>query len=263
VYASEAFTGKSPHGIYSDAIEELDWSVGRILAVLEELGIDDNTLVIFTSDNGATRDGENHPLRGGKATIWEGGMRVPCVMRWPSRMPAGRVVSEVITCMDLLPTFAGLAGGTLPEKTIDGHDIAPLLTGEADAASPYEKFFYYRIDQLRAVRSGKWKLHLAVDPTIEGWDGKGRGKAELALYDLESDIGEERNVAAQHPEVVERLKKYAEEARKEIGDWKLKGSGQRPAGMVERSVHSSDGVELEPTDWIGNPDSPLFQRAGK
>lgn len=177
VYASPGFEGKSGHGIYSDAVQELDWSVGEILDALKQLGIDGNTLVVFSSDNGAINHGENHPLAGGKGTILEGGMRVPCVMRWPAGMPAGRTCGELITVMDFLPTFARLAGGKLPEKKIDGHDILPLMAGEEGAKSPYEVFYHYRIDQLRAIRSGKWKLHLALDPTLEGWDGKRRGTA--------------------------------------------------------------------------------------
>ncbi len=263
IYASQAFNGKSEHGVYSDAIHELDWAVGEILRTLKELEIDDNTLVIFTSDNGATGRGENHPLSGSKGTILEGGMRVPCVMRWPAAIPAGNTCEELITVMDLLPTITKLAAGKLPENKIDGRDIYPLMSGEKDAKSPYEKFFYYRIDQLRAVRSGRWKLHLALDPTLEGWDGVRKGTAELALYDLQADIGEKTNVADKHPEIVERLLAYTEEARKDIGDWEVKGAGQRKAGWVENPVHRSTTTDLKSTDWIGNPDSALFDQGRK
>jgi arylsulfatase A len=263
VYASPEFEGKSGHGIYGDAVQELDGSVGEILDALKQLGIDRNTLVVFSSDNGAINHGENHPLAGGKGTILEGGMRVPCVMRWPAGMPAGRTCGELITVMDFLPTFARLAGGKLPEKKIDGHDILPLMAGEEEARSPYEVFYHYRIDQLRAIRSGKWKLHLALDPTLEGWDGKRSGTAELALYDLDADIGESKNVAAEHPEVVARLTAYVEKARNDLGDWNIEGGGRRKAGWVDAPVHPAEGVDLKPTDWIGNPDSPAAAAAQK
>ncbi len=255
-YASPAFDGKSGQGVYCDAIAELDWSVGEILRTLRELGIDDNTLVIFTSDNGATSRGENLPLSGGKGKILEGGMRVPCVMRWPGAIPAGKTSGELITVMDFLPTFTKLAGGRLPKAKIDGKDISPLMFGRAGATTPYEKFFYYRIDQLRAVRSGGWKLHLAIDPTLEGWDGVRKGKCDLALYDLDTDIGEKTNVADKHPDVVKRLSAYAAEARKDIGDWHAPGTGQRKSGRTENPVHPATTTSIKPTDWIGNPDSP-------
>jgi arylsulfatase A len=259
IYAGPGFEGKSEHGVYSDAIHELDWAVGQILDTLEELHIDDHTMVVFTSDNGATSRGENFPLSGGKANILEGGMRVPCVMRWPKKIPAGKTSGELITVMDFLPTFTDLAGGQLPDTKIDGKNIKHLILGKKKAKSPYEKFFYYRIDQLRAVRSGRWKLHLAVDPTLEGWDGKKRGTCEMALYNLKTDIGEKTNVAELHPEVVKRLTAYAENARKDIGDWPVKGAGQRKAGWVENPVHPSSNTNITPTDWIGNPDSTQFK----
>jgi arylsulfatase A-like enzyme len=258
-YASEEFAGKSGNGLYADVIEELDWSVGEVLRTLQEAGLDQNTLVIFTSDNGATSSGSNLPLRGGKGNIWEGGMRVPCLMRWPGTIPAGQTCEELITVMDFLPTFAGLSGGNLPRNRIDGKDIYALMNGKPDARSPYEKFFYYRIDQLRAVRSGDWKLHLPVDPTIEGWDGVRRGKAELALYNLRNDIAETTNVAAQHPDVVKRLTAFAAEARIEIGDWEFPATSQRKAGWEENPLHPATTTNIKPTDWIGNPDSHLYK----
>lgn len=262
-YASEAFSGKSKYGIYSDVIQEIDWSVGEILSTLRELNIDDNTLVIFTSDNGATSRGENHPLSGGKGSILEGGMRVPCVMRWPAAIPAGKTSGELITVMDFLPTFTKLAGGELPKARIDGKDISGLMFGQTGAKTPYEKFFYYRIDQLRAIRSGDWKLHLALDPTLEGWDGVRKGKCDLALYDLRTDIGEKTNVADKHPDVVKRLSAYAVEARKDIGDWQIPGTGQRKAGRVDNPVHPATTTDIKSTDWIGNPDSFLYDLGKK
>ena len=220
-------------------------------------------MVVFTSDNGATARGENLPLSGSKGKILEGGMRVPCVMRWPKAIPAGKTCRELTTIMDFLPTFTKLAGGDLPKTKIDGMDIFALMSGRKDAKTPHEKFFYYRIDQLRAVRSGDWKLHLAIDPTLEGWNGVRKGSCELALYDLKSDIGEKTNVADKHPDVVKRLTAYAAEARKDIGDWGVKGAGQRKAGWVENAVHPTTTTKIKPTDWIGNPDSPQYDRGRK
>jgi len=233
-HASLDFKGRSGNGLYGDAIEEIDWSAGRLLEVLKEVGLDEQTIIIFTSDNGASGRGSNLPLSGGKATTKEGGMRMPCIMRWPGRIPAGKTCDELCTTMDLLPTLAGLAG-TQPEKdrTIDGKDIWPLMSGAAGAKSPHEAFYYYFMSQLQAVRSGQWKLHLALAPQINGFGGKPEGPREAALYNLHDDIAESRNVIAEHPDVVKKLMEFAEKARAEIGDYQKKGTGQRPAGWVE------------------------------
>ena len=237
-FASEAFKGKSANGTYGDAVEELDWSMGEILRALEENGIDDRTLVVWTSDNGPSeRPGVAHgsiaPLTGWGYSTGEGGMRMPFVARWPGRIPAGIVSDEVTTAMDLLPTFAGLAGGETPsDRAIDGHDIWPILSGKPGAKSPYKAFCYYFLGQLQAVRSGKWKLDL---PLEEKWDRR-RWRSEkgdpspLELFDLDADIGEKQNVAAANPDVVKRLTTFAEQAREELGDIGRKGAGQRPAG---------------------------------
>ncbi|MBM3745502.1 MAG: sulfatase, partial [Acidobacteria bacterium] len=164
--ASEKFQGKSAHGLYGDVIEELDWSIGQILARLRKLGLDENTLVMFSSDNGPVirpglRGGSAGPLRGSKNTTWEGGHRVPCIMRWPGRIPRGRVCHALVTAMDILPSFARLAGASPPaDRIIDGRDIRPLILGERGARSPHEAFYYYRDERLQAVRSGRWKLHV-------------------------------------------------------------------------------------------------------
>jgi len=157
VHASPAFKGKSGNGPYGDAIEEIDWSAGQLAATLKELGIDERTLVMVTSDNGAIRQGSNLPFSGGKATTKEGGMRMPCIMRWPGHVPAGQTCDELCTTMDLLPTLAALAG-TRPaaERPIDGKDIWPLMAGEKGARSPHAAFYYYYMSQLQAVRSGSY-----------------------------------------------------------------------------------------------------------
>lgn len=229
-YASEKFAGKSANGIYGDSIEEIDWSTGQILDLLDELELREKTLVIFMSDNGGSlRNGaSNHPLKGGKGSCDEGGMRVCCLVRWPGRVPAGEECAELITSMDWLPTCARLAGASLPNRTLDGKDVLPLLSGTRDASTPHEAFFYYWMENLECVRSGKWKLRVA--------DRRQRESRELdqpRLYDLQADVGETTDVAADHPEVVTALLRLAEEARADLGDGSSAGAGQRPPGAAE------------------------------
>ena len=232
--SGDMFRGKSNNGPYGDSVEEMDWSTGEILSALRRLGLDENTLVIFTSDNGATRRGSNQPLSGGKASIMEGGMRVPCLVYWPGKIPAGAICDEVASTIDLLPTLARLAGGVIPaDHAIDGKDITDLFLRKPGARSPHtEGFYYYFMSQLQAIRVGKWKLRLPLDPEIGGWTGQPRGKSEAWLYDLEADIGEKQNVAAEHPDVVAWLTSLAEKASLEIGDYKVQGKGQREPGYV-------------------------------
>ena len=196
--------------------------MGQILDALERNGIDDNTLVVFTSDNGPAT-GKAAPLRGKKGSTYEGGMREPTVVRWPNKIPAGHANDEIMTAMDLLPTFAKLAGADLPtDRVIDGKDIWPVITGEAK--TPHEAFFYYRDNNLRAVRSGKWKLHLTTAKVTAKGLGKDTGPV---LFDLDSDIGEKKNVLAAHPEVAKRLGSYIETFEKELAQ------NSRPAGFVD------------------------------
>jgi arylsulfatase A-like enzyme len=232
--SGDKFRGKSLNGSYGDSVEEADWSTGEILAAVNRLGLDDNTLVIFSSDNGAIGRGSNRPLSGGKATTLEGGMREPCIMRWPGHVPAAAVCDEVVSTLDLLPTFAKMIGGAVPDnRPIDGKDISDIILGRPGAKSPHtEGFYYYFMSQLQAVRLGKWKLRLALDPEIAGFTGKPQGKSPLQLYDLDADIGEKNNVVADHPDIVVQLTALAEVARKEIGDYKVKGRGQREPGYM-------------------------------
>ena len=234
LFASSRFKGKSERGRYGDTIEEIDWSTGEILKALKDTGVDENTLVLFTSDNGSQQKGSNYPLRGRKGQTWEGGQRVPCVVRWPGKIPEGSESSEIVSTLDLLPTFAKLAGVPLPEKTIDGHDASNILLGEKKAKSKHEAFYYYQMDQLQCVRSGKWKLHLALDAKKRNW-GKPEGKTPQQLYDLDADVGETKNVSVDHPEVVKRLLALAEKARMELGDTNKSGKGQREAGLVKKA----------------------------
>ena len=234
IFATKNFKGKSKDGIYGDAVEELDWSTGEILKTLKQLGIDNNTIVLFTSDNGSRREICNKPLRGRKGRTDEGGMRVPCVVRWPGKIPAGSTCSEVASTIDLLPTFAKLAKAKLPaERKIDGHDIWPLLSGKENAKSPHEGFYYYQMDQLQAVRSGKWKLFVQMQSKKRNW-GKPEGESPLKLFDLSTDIHEDNDIKDKHPEVVKRLLLLADKARKELGDMKQPGKGQREAGWVKQ-----------------------------
>ncbi len=235
VYSSPRFAGKSANKGYGDSVEEIDWSTGEILATLKKLDIDRHTLVIFTSDNGAASKwgGSNLPLSGWKGSTMEGGMREPCVMRWPGKIPAGKKCGELTTTMDLMPTFAKLAGGSPPaDRIIDGKDIWPLMSGKEGAKSPHKAFYYYFRDQLQAVRSGKWKLHLPRQIKKTKMMRSDPGFTPPKLYDLEKDIAEKIDVAAKNPAVVKTLKALAEKARADLGDGQRAGKGQRPAGMV-------------------------------
>jgi len=270
VHASAKFKGKSQTGIYGDAVEELDWSIGEVLAALKKHGLEKNTLVIFTSDNGpflsyGSHAGSAGPYRGGKLTAFEGGVRMPCIMRWPGTIPAGKTCEEIVSTIDLLPTLTKLCGGEMPKLPIDGKDIQPLMVGKEGAKSPHEAFYYYNGTELHAVRAGQWKLHFP-HPYLEvagepGKDAKPSNfekltpasikdssmvgiatrhgykveRCGLELYDLTNDPGESKNVAEKNPEVVKRLQRLADEMRKELGDslGEKKGSGVRPPGKKE------------------------------
>jgi arylsulfatase A-like enzyme len=222
LYAPYRFLQQAQNGPYGAAVEHIDETTGVLLDTLSELGIDENTLVTFTSDNGSNgrNGGSNIPLRGNKGSTWEGGMREPCVMRWPGHIPAGTTCSELCTAMDMLPTLGNLAHAEMPEdRSIDGKDIQALIFGEEGASSPYEAFFYYGQNNLRAVRVGKWKLHLE--------DGM--------LVDLDADIGETTDISRHHPDVVSELEAQVEQCRRDLGDaiQGVEGVGCRPAGWVE------------------------------
>ena len=238
LFPGKPFQGKSQDGPYGDWIEEIDSSTGRILEALKTHGIDNNTLVVFTSDNGSHREkaGCNLPLRGRKGRTDEGGMRVPCIARWPNKIPAGSTCGEIAGTIDLLPTIAKLAGRSAPtDRIIDGRDIWPLLSGQENAKSPHEAFFYYQMDQLQAVRSGDWKLFVPMESKKRNW-GKPDGKTEAKLFNLAADIHEDNNVAAEHPDVVAKLMTLAERARKDIGDVGRPGLNQRAPGWVSRGT---------------------------
>ena len=247
---SDKFRGKSKQGLYGDVIEEIDWSVGRILDALKRNGIDDQTWVIFTSDNGpwlsyGNRAGSAKPLREGKGTTWEGGTREPCIMRWPGKIPAGTDASDMFMTIDLLPTIAGVVGADLPERKIDGLDVWPIISRQPGAENPHEAYwFYYGTNELQAVTTGdgRWKLQLPhAYRTLAGRPGGRDGtpapysQARVKrpeLYNLAEDIGETKDVASEHPEIVSRLEALAEKARAELGDalTKRPGAGRRNPG---------------------------------
>ncbi|MCR9296467.1 MAG: sulfatase [bacterium] len=257
LYASEDFRGKSGAGLFGDVVMEVDWSMGQILDTLRKHDLHENTLVIFTTDNGPWLSYGDHagsaaPLREGKGTMWEGGCRVPTLMWWPGKIPAGASCDELASTIDILPTMAALIEAELPDHTIDGKDIRPLMFGEADAKSPHEYFcHYYGGGELQAVRDRQWKLFFPHQyRTMAGRPGGTDGiptaysqaKTGLELYDLKSDVGETTDLAEQHPEIVARLQEAAEQFRQDLGD-KLtdrQGSGIRPAGRIE------EGDELLP-----------------
>jgi arylsulfatase A len=248
LFVSAKFRGKSQGGLYGDVIMEIDWAVGEILRALKKQGLDEHTLVLFTSDNGPWLSYGNHagsagPLREGKGTSFEGGHREPFIARWPGKIPADTVCTEPAMNIDLLPTIASLTGGELPTHRIDGQDIWPLFAGVPGAKSPQEAyFFYYGRNELQAVRSGPWKLffpHRArsmqgQEPGKDGIPGKYKPlPVEPALYRLSDDLGETRNVLTEYPEEAQRLQALAEKARADLGDALTQrlGAGLREAGQ--------------------------------
>lgn len=249
LFVSKEFEGKSGAGLFGDAVMEIDWSVGEILAALDRNALSEKTLVVFTTDNGPWLNYGNHagsagPLREGKGTMFEGGYRVPCVMRMPGQIPAGTECQELCGTIDLLPTVAKLLQIELPaERTIDGRDIWPLMTASPGAASPHKAYYCYYDNQLRAIRDERWKLLFPHQSrTLGGRAGGVDGypvqydqvDVGPALYDLDADVGETRDVAAEHPDVVARLTAAAEQARDDLGDSLTGRTGKniRPPGRV-------------------------------
>ena len=247
---SAQFEGKSKGGIYGDVIEEIDWNIGRIFKTLIEEGLDEITYVFYMSDNGPWYlgrskghinrigpDAEAHggsalPLRGAKTSTWEGGLRVPCIMWAPGKIPAGSVCEEIASTMDMLPTIAKLAGGKVPQdRIIDGHDISKIVHGVKGATSPTKAIYYYQRTQLQAVRSGQWKLHLPRSAD-EKWGYYSKAEDDIdiqkpMLFNLKTDIAETNDVSTLHPEVVKNLLQLAERARNDIGDVDQIGTNAR------------------------------------
>ncbi|HEY1788794.1 MAG TPA: sulfatase [Verrucomicrobiae bacterium] len=253
LHPGAAFRGKSGNGLYGDWVEEVDWSVGRVLKTLKQLSLDTNTLVLFTSDNGpwliqGKNGGGAGPLRGGKATTWEGGMREPTIAWWPGTIPADTTRDAVASEMDVLPTFVKLAGGQVPtDNKIDGVNIWPLLSGQSQT-SPHEALYYFNGVRLQAVRSGRWKLAIAAQGT-----GRGNGALTRAtfdkprLYNLDIDIGEKNDVASENPEVVARLQGLIRRMDADLGR-NANGPGVRPPGRVAHPQLLLKGVADEYID---------------
>lgn len=229
---SGKFKGKSEQGLFGDVMMEIDWSVGKIMKTLEENGLSDNTLVIFTSDNGPWLNFGNHAgstagLREGKGTSFEGGQRVPCLMKWPGIIPRGFVCNELAATIDILPTLAAIIGAGLPEKRIDGVNILPLMKGDSTANPREYLYYYYQQNSLEAIRKGSWKLVLphkyrsyeGVMPGQNGYPGEyAQAETGLALYDMRRDPGERYDVKELYPEIVEDLTELANQAREDLGD---------------------------------------------
>jgi arylsulfatase len=275
---SDRFRGRTQQGMYGDVMEELDWSAGQVMEALDRNGISENTLVIFTSDNGPWLNFGNHagsagPLREGKGTAFEGGPRVPAIWRWPGHIPAGSVSTKMASTIDVVPTVAAITGAALPERPIDGVSILPLLEGEEDA-DPRDRFLFYYGGQLRGVRLGKWKRvyehrtrsYVGVEPGMDGLPGPyAHPTVPAALYDLESDVGETTDVSAEYPEIVRELDALAEEARASLGDRltgrrgsEIRPPGRRPFDRPERVDHLAVGAALTLT----TPPSPSYPGSG-
>ncbi len=241
---SERFKGRSQRGKYGDVVAEIDWSVGEILEFVRSSKLDNKTLVLFTSDNGPwLRRGEHGglatPLRGGKGTTYEGGVRVPCLMWHPGTIPAETECNEIATTMDILPTFAAMSGGEVPsDRTIDGHNISSLVLGEPEGTSPYDYLLYYFGNELHAVRSGRWKLRARNhyrNENIYNFSAPNDVFLPAALYDLERDPGEQKSVLKDHPKIVARLQGYLDMARADLGDslTGIKPTNVRSIGKIE------------------------------
>jgi len=253
LFVSEKFKGKSERGLYGDVIMEIDWSVGQLMKALKENGLEENTIVIFTSDNGPWLSYGNHagsalPLREGKGTAWEGGQREPFIIKYPAQLKAGQKINVPVMAIDILPTIAELTDSKLPENTIDGKSAWKILTGERKEPVQDAYFFYYRVNEMHGVRYGKWKLYFPH--TYRTMDGQEPGKdgqpgeyrmvdlKEIELYNLEKDISETKNVASEHPEIVNQIKLLANRMRTRLGDslLGLDGTETREPGRLDKQA---------------------------
>jgi len=249
LFVSEKFKGKSERGLYGDVIMEIDWSVGQIRETLKAEGLEENTLIIFTSDNGpwlnyGEHSGSALPLREGKGTALEGGQREPTIMAWPGVLPQGSTMSSPMMNIDILPTIAEVTNSKLPEQIIDGKSVWKLLKGETTVGPQEAYFFYYRVNELHGVRYQNWKLYFPHSyRSLNGREGGKDGLPvnyeqlrfdEIELYDLSKDISETRNVAIDHPEVVQKIKALAETMRGQLGDALTDrvGTENRPVGII-------------------------------
>jgi len=250
LFVSDKFKGKSERGLYGDVIMEIDWSVGQIIQALKDNGLEEDTMVIFTSDNGPWLSYGNHagsalPLREGKGTAWEGGQREPFIMKYPKKLKPGRTVDVPMMAIDILPTIAHVTESKLPEQVIDGKNAWPILTGERTQPVQDAYFFYYRVNEMFGVRYGKWKMYFphryrtmdGQEPGKDGQPGNYRyvDMEEIELYDVVNDVSETNNVAEAHPEIVAEIKARANTMRQRLGDslMELEGSETREPGRVD------------------------------
>lgn len=238
IYASSEFEGKSLNGIYGDAIEEIDYSVGRIMYILDSLNISDNTIVVFTSDNGAAKPfgGSNIPLTGWKGSNYEGGFRVPCIIKWEKLYSKGTKDSTFTSIMDFLPTFAEIVDYDLDtSRKIDGESMVRLLKEGSDLTFRNREFYYYYRDQLQAVRKGNWKLFLPLKIKQTRWNeilSEGSGQISK-LVNLGSDLQEQIDLSLKYPDKLEELNEIAQRIRQDLGDNDNQGNNQRPAGWID------------------------------
>ncbi|MDX1327746.1 MAG: sulfatase [Arenibacter sp.] len=249
LFVSDKFKGKSEGGLYGDVIMEIDWSVGEIIKSLKSNDLEENTVVIFTSDNGPWLAYGNHagsalPFSQGKGTAWEGGQREPFIIKYPEKLSPGRTIDIPVMAIDILPSIAEITGAPLPELPIDGKSIWPLLTGDSTESPQEAYFFYYRVNELHGVRYGKWKMYFphtyrTMDGQVPGADGlpgeyKMVALEDIALYDVVADKAETKNVAADHPEVVKKIRLLANDMRQKLGDslLDLEGSENREVGRL-------------------------------
>jgi arylsulfatase A-like enzyme len=247
---SDKFKGRSKQGLFGDVVMELDWSVGEVMKALKDNALTENTLVIFTTDNGPWLNFGNHAgsaggLREGKGCSWEGGQRVPCIMSWPAKIPAGTICNNIASTIDILPTLCSIAGASLPEKRIDGVNILSLMEGDFDSNPRNVFYYYYRRNSLENVRKGQWKLVLPHTfrsyegklPGNDGWPGEySSGKTGYALYDMRRDPGERYDVKELYPEIVDQLKKLAADMRQDLGDenYNMPGVNSRKPGSAKK-----------------------------
>ncbi|APQ17718.1 arylsulfatase [Maribacter hydrothermalis] len=250
LFVSDKFKGKSNRGLYGDVIMELDWSVGEIIKSVEKNGLTDNTIIIFTSDNGpwlayGNHSGSAFPFREGKGTGWEGGQREPFIIKYPKEIKGGTVIDAPLMAIDILPTLAEVTSAKLPKNIIDGKSAWSLLTGKTNESPQEAYFFYYRINELFGVRYGKWKLYFphkyrtmnGQEPGKDGLPGEYKmiDLTEIELYNLESDPSETNNVAANYPKVVEKIQILADNMRTRLGDSlkDMEGLETRLPGMID------------------------------
>lgn len=251
--AGKDYRGKSRDGVRGDVMQELDWGVGQMMAALEDSGIADNTIVIFTSDNGPTANQYAKPYRGTKYVTFEGGHRVPFIVHWPVKIKQGSVSNVDTHAMDVFPTLSAAIGAELPkDRVYDGENLLPILDGRPLGRSEMQPFFYYNCENLQAIRSGPWKLHLPRSKEqLPFWD-KNKAFAELekpVLYNLKADRSESLNVAAENPAIVNKLTQLADATRKDLGEFMQRGEHQRPTGSLFPDVpvisHEKDWGKLD------------------